>query len=74
MNLGQVVAGSSVGHTSRDVGFWVTVALAKGEIREPRAALSRSPRSAEMRLVQEEKAKSWWRGTELNCRHHDFQS
>ena len=24
-----------------------------------------------MRDLQE---KRWWRGTELNCRHHDFQS
>jgi hypothetical protein len=44
------------GQMSVDVGIWVTVTLADGQIRGPKAALRGSPRSAETRPVQEEEA------------------
>ena len=54
-----------------DVGIWVTLTLTAGHMARPEARPEGGP-APETRPVQEEE--SWWRGAELNCRHHDFQS
>jgi hypothetical protein len=47
---------ASNGMPPADVGFWVTLTPAKGQIRGPRGASKGTSRSAETRPVQEEKA------------------
>ena len=53
------------------VGFWVTATLVEASFATPRRHFNGNHATQTWPFCRR---KSWWRGTELNCRHHDFQS